>query len=365
MDEEKFFSDEEAEQAEKFLENIVGSILQAIGEAAEESGVKSTAKDARTAAEGAAVDALSEVIGFLKQAQDQVGSALDEMQTGLADAKKQYDLAKYRPVMEEELADKIAEAEMIVIADGEARKDIEVCQGALAWLETQGDFDVLYLYQEAIGRSGISFDPYAELGDVFLRDKADPKKFYNVGGYVKREADAKVAELKDIAKALGAKSIDIKELAIEKTVNVNVRVAEPEPEPVGDAQAVIDEAEELLRKYAPKAETKVEGKKVYKDLAKEEFAPAGEPTKPELVWFAGNQVLTDLIEGRFPEFAEGVTPALPTKYSIEMSGEEAFADLIEIAGKVDAALKAMGSDFSFSGEVAARARRGFAIEIEF
>ena len=63
---------------------------------------------------------------------------------------------------------------------------------------------------------------------------------------------------------------------------------------------------------------------------------------------------------------EGVAaPALASEYSFELTGPEAFADLIEIADKVDAALKAMGADFSFAGEVVARARRGFAVDIKF
>ena len=299
----------------------------------------------RAAEAGKAVQDAADVVA------QKVMDTVDEVQDAAVEAKRQMELSKYRPVMPETLESMKDSKlpQMIVISGSEDRKDIEICKGAVGWLEKQGELDVLFLYEEAVESSGIKFLPWPACESVYLCDTFNKLDYVNLGGYFNRINDEKKAELQNVARMLGASHFKLEEYSLEKTVSVNKGKAKAKvkvPTAKLDAQASAESRESSGAK-----------KKILLDVG---FPQASAPQRPELKWYKTDKLIQELIESRF-----GEQPL--THYHFEVSEEVSASMFKSIAGKVDGALKKMGAgvDFSFSAEVSTQSLRRLVLDLSF
>ena len=162
---------------------------------------------------------------FLQKTSDQSKKALADVQAGavaISEKSKQDSymrrLKKYNPLFPEmyHSAD-FNIPNMIVIRDDAERRGIDVCEGAIGWLGTVGGMEVLYLYDEAVAESGITFVPVASCDAVYYVDNHDRSRFIRTDCIFSKAHEERIAELKHVAHALGARkcTIEISESSME------------------------------------------------------------------------------------------------------------------------------------------------------
>lgn len=71
------------------------------------------------------------------------------------DVRQRAEMGNYKPVFTKDYD----RPKMIVIADDEERKNIDVCKGSIGWASKAGGLDVLHLYEEVVSDSDIVFYP--------------------------------------------------------------------------------------------------------------------------------------------------------------------------------------------------------------
>lgn len=197
-------------------------------------------------------------------------------------------LKKYNPLFPEDyVREDFFLPNIICIVDDAVRRDIDVCKGAIGWRDKRRDTEILYMYDEFVRDSGLTFVPTITCDEVYYVDPHDRKRFIKLDCIFQQAHDEKMAELEHIAYSLGAKkcSIEFEEVKTEYeknrkeykgkegksgiTVNENYQ-----------AEAVSDNAE---RRYS-KSETCFKGNDIV--------------TKPLLKWFAHDNNILNLIEYR-------------------------------------------------------------------
>ena len=125
-------------------------------------------------------------------------------------------LKKYNPLFPEKYqSDDFNLPNIIMIVDDAVRRDIDVCEGAIGWLGKEAGVEVLYLYDEAIEFSGITFVPTACCDTLYYVDCFDRNRFIRTDCIFTKAHEERLAELKHIAYSLGAKrcTIDIEEMS--------------------------------------------------------------------------------------------------------------------------------------------------------
>lgn len=176
---------------------------------------------------------------------------------------------------------------MIMIVDDATYRDIDVCEGAIGSLVKINNVEILYLFDEAVEDSGLRFIPSATCDAIYYVDNFDRSRFIRTDCIFSEALKGKIAELKYIARSLGAKycSIEINESSSETQVarqgySVDTRV---------DANSL-------------KSSTDLQQseKKGYQNQGKFEatFQGSDKPKRPKLKWFAHDESIQELINGR-------------------------------------------------------------------
>ena len=189
-------------------------------------------------------------------------------------------IKKYRPLTAKEYKSKNFKIpNAIQIVDDAVRRNIEVCEGAIGWLEDHKGVEVLHLYDEFVDKSGLSFIPAPKCDTVYCVDNFDRKMFISSGYIFSKTNEEKLAELANIAHSLGAKrcSIEIIENDTKNatgTIGINIAI--------GNTNANVAESNKQ----------KSSGKRTL------EFIGSNEPKRPELKWFSFDENIKGLIEMR-------------------------------------------------------------------
>lgn len=168
---------------------------------------------------------------------------------------------------------------VIAIVDDAVRRDIDVCEGAIGWREKVNDVEILYLYDEWIEESKLQFIPVAKCDDVYCVDPFDRTKFIKSEYIFKKTNDDKLAELKNVAYCLGAKSCSIEILDEERD---SMSLASAIKTRISGADFANNESN------AHKQSSKVVAY----------FDGNNEPKRPELKWFAYDDNIKNLVEMR-------------------------------------------------------------------
>lgn len=239
------------------------------------------------------------VSGFLQKTSDKSKQAIADAQASAAaiSEKSKYDsyqrrLKKYNPVF----PDVYHSAEfnipnMIVIRDDAERRGIDVCEGAIGWLGKVGGMEVLYLYDEAVAESGLTFIPVASCDAVYYVDSHDRNRFIRTDCIFSKAHEERIAELKYVAHALGAKkcTIEITESSMEMTVSKKKMSIGTGVLVHGVKASSSESAEQnASQKHSVQRSGTVEAT----------FEGCDVPKVPELKWFANEEIIKKLIDMR-------------------------------------------------------------------
>lgn len=169
---------------------------------------------------------------------------------------------------------------VIEIVDDAERRDVELCEGAIGWIDKIKGVEVLHLYDEYIKESGVKFVPFARCDAVYCVDPFDRTQFINTDTTFERTTNEKLAELEHIAYSLGAKNCiieivenDMQTVFTKGHSNINKQI-------VADSESTIKNQ----KKQSLKNVSNFEGN----DKAK----------KPKLKWFAFDENIKGLVDMR-------------------------------------------------------------------
>ena len=241
-------------------------------------------------------DAVSE---FLQKTSDLSKKTIADVQAGANDLSEkmkqdsyQRRLKKYNPLFEDVYRSvTFALPNMIMIRDDAERKGIDVCEGAMGWLGNESGMEVLYLYDEAVPTSGITFVPSADCDAVYYVDSFDRTRFIRIDCIFSKAHEERLAELKNVAYSLGAKSctIEISESTFE--VNASKRKAL-----IGGGamlhgiKATANESAE--QNFSARSSVQRSGK-IHVEMEGHQM-----PQRPQLKWFANDNNILHLIDCR-------------------------------------------------------------------
>lgn len=200
-------------------------------------------------------------------------------------------LKKYNPLFPEIYqSDNFNCPNMIIIVDDAVRRGIDVCEGAIGWLGNESGMEVLFLYDEAISMSGINFVPSPSCDAAYYVDSYDRNRFIRVDCIFSKAHEEKMAELKNIAYSLGAKSCSIE-------------ISESNTE-TKKSSAVMDIGGKLNIKIAAEASTHNSQSSSYQSTTHRsgritaQFEGSNTPKRPKLKWFSKDDTIKRLIDMR-------------------------------------------------------------------
>lgn len=230
--------------------------------------------------------------GFLKKTSEVSKNVADGVQKSASDLSErikedsyQRRLKKYNPLFSEEYnSEGFHLPKLIVIADAVSRKNIDVCEGALGWRDQEGEAEVLCLYNDSLNLGNIEFFPNAVCDAAYYVDTFNPNRYIRVDCIFEKAHDERLAELKNIAYMLGAKSctIEITEEQFDRTTN--------------SKNAGMNISKIVGAKTEQTTTTETTNMRSSKISAVFEGNPA--PRRPELKWFAQDDTIKKLIEMR-------------------------------------------------------------------
>lgn len=234
--------------------------------------------------------------GFLQKTTEVGKNAAESVQKGAAtlsekvrDASYQDRLKKYNPLFPDEYTDAaFTLPSLIVIVDEVVRRGIDVCEGAVGWKSIEADTEVLHLYNSASTIKEIEFYPAATTDATYYIDSFNPKRYINVDCIFDKAHEERLAELKQIAYALGAKSCTIEINESTQEANSANRSANMGGKNGGIGKIGIKTDQAVSNANAKKRS----------GMIKAVFDGSTEPTHPALKWFASDENIKNLIEMR-------------------------------------------------------------------
>lgn len=201
-------------------------------------------------------------------------------------------MKKYNPIFPKQYKSKDFNIpNMIAIVDDAVRRDIDVCEGAIGWLNKENGMEVLYLYDEWVPMSGIEFVPTAVCDEVYYVDRFNHNRFVRIDCIFGKAHEEKLAELEHIAFSLGAKSctVEIVESSSEIEVDhkkfdghrgVNIKAV---------SASTSEDGEKSLHRTSISQRS---------GRTTSYFVGSDKPKQPQLKWFAYDDSIKRLIEMR-------------------------------------------------------------------
>lgn len=256
-------------------------------------------------------------------------------------------LKKYSPVRLEEIQT-IEYPGLIHIVDFDKRRDIEECKEAIAFQQDINHVGVLDVYKDYSEQLGLQFYPEESVG-AYIVHPADSKMYIEVNEYFKYLEEARVAELKSIAQALGATYFKV--TIIEEQTEMDEKKRKG-----GFGVGVGKEKAEV---EASKTNSASEYKEIR--IAAESTYPGKEPVRPELKLWANSAAIRNLVEQRLsPD-----NPLLSEAFRLDYNSSTSFTS--QEAANIDGALKSIKfkAKASISEQVRRANKRKFEYRIEF
>lgn len=239
-------------------------------------------------------------------------------------------IKKYNPVFPDQYqSEEFNIPNMVRIVDDAVRRDVDVCEGAIGWLSTIGDIEILNLYDEALEFSGLQFLPVRACDEVYYVDNFDRTKFVRVASLFSRAQEEKLAELKHIAFCLGAKkcSIEIEEAQLEEEFKKNKFDVKNALNVKGQKASSHESVDKELSSTA---------KKKISSTVTAEFEGSDVVKMPELKWFKNDDNIKRLIESRTAN-ANGLK-----KEELRLEASNSATISVKAATSIDNALGKLG-----------------------
>lgn len=243
-------------------------------------------------------------------------------------------MKKYNPLFPEEYnSDDFYVPNIISIVDDAVRRDIDVCKGAIGWRENKRGTEVLYLYDEFVENSGLTFVPAPVCDEIYYIDAFDRKRFVKLECIFQQAHEEKIAELEHIAYCLGATSCSIEIEEKEVKHDKKKRGAE-----TSEQKARIEATEGYSAEASSDSYVRRSGKNetIFKGNA--------EVVEPKLKWFTHDNNILNLIEYRCKGGNE------ITSKTLELSGSSSATMSKKAAYSIDATVASMGVNQNYSLE---------------
>ncbi len=243
---------------------------------------------------------------------------------------------KYIPVTAKEFKSKSFQAPKIIeIVDNSANSDFIDSSEAIGWIEEHKEVEVLHLYSDFIKKCTLTFVPVAEQDNVYCADNFDSKKYINVNQIFGKATEEKLAELRNIAYCLGAKSCSVE--IMESDIEITSR---------------------SIKSNEIKSEThsKNTNNKMQSGKTVSHFEGHDDPQSPELKWFAHDDNIKGLIEMRRNRAIKS--------NSLTLNGSSSSTMSRKIACAIDQILKIKGS-ISMEKEIIKEHNKILIFEVEF
>lgn len=243
---------------------------------------------------------------------------------------------------------------LIKIVDDAERRGIDVCKGAIGWLEKKNDVEILCLYDEAVDMSGLQFVPAAVCDSIYYVDSYDRTRFVRLDRLFDKAHEEKIAELHHVAYCLGAKScyVEIEASDVETYVNKRKTAAKANISVNGLPAKVDITANTSAEQHA---HTQRSGK------GWAFWAGTQEIKRPELRWFRYDESVQNLIDMR----CEGGNPIKSLTLALDGAASATMSQ--KTAAAIDGAVGKLGSkcDFGMEMQVVKESRSKFLVQIEF
>ncbi len=197
--------------------------------------------------------------------------------------------------------------------------------------------EVLHLYDEAIEMSNLKFIPMATCDAVYYVSSFDRNVFIRTDCIFSRAHEERMAELKNIAYSLGAKSCEIE--ISESTVEISAQKKGFSSSSTATIKGIkVSQSESAEQSSSAKISNQRSGKIVA------EFEGSDTPVRPELKWFANDDTIKGLIEMRCTNnnSIKSETLVLSGSSSAAMSQKTAYA--------IDSAVSKLGAGASSNME---------------
>ena len=237
-------------------------------------------------------------------------------------------LKKYNPLfLEKYQSESFNIPNMIMIRDDAERRGIDVCEGAIGWIDNANGMEVMCLYDEAVKMSGIQFVPTVTCDAIYYVDSFDRNRFIRTDCIFSKAHEERLAELKNIAYSLGAKtcSIEISES------NFEVRLSNKRANFNGNIKNTsISTNEKFEQSLSHENSSRRSGKIIV------EFEGSDTPKHPKLKWFEHDDNIKKLIEMRCKN-----TNAIKSE-TLELSGASSATMSQKTAYAIDSAISKMG-----------------------
>lgn len=233
-------------------------------------------------------------------------------------------LARYNPIFPDEFNTPDFDLpNLIIIEDGDARKDIDVCKGAIGWLTKTKGMEVLHLYDEAVSSSGLCFYPVPKINSAYYVDSLGGDRFLDLDSYHEVIQKEKMTELKNIACSLGAKECYLETYEEDRSYTRSKKSI--------DASVKSAFGKNVSGSIDQQAESEYSQKRSI--TFTQVFEGSDNPTRPELNYFKNDTEILSLIDSRCLKSNQ------TKEYSFQLDASSSSAMSITTAMKIDSALK--------------------------
>lgn len=278
---------------------------------------------------------------FLHKASDIGKKAADNIQEGakvLSENMKNDSylrrMKKYNPLFPEKYhSQDFKLPNMIVIVDDAIRRDIDVCEGAIGWTDNSTGMEILFLYDEYIEQSGITFIPVASCDAAYYVDSFDKSRYIRTDCIFGKAHEEKLSELKTIAHSLGALCCTIE--IVESTSEAEVSKKSGS---LGLRYKIVSAGGSYNNSSTSLNKNSRSGKIIA------EFEGGTKPTRPKLKWFAQDNNINALIDMR----CSG-NNSLKNEV-LELSGTSHSTMSVKTACAIDLSIMKIGGKSSISME---------------
>ncbi len=193
-------------------------------------------------------------------------------------------MEKYNPLFPNQYASEDFKLpNMVVISTDAERRNIEVCSGAIGWRSTDGEMEILHLYDDFIPESKLQFIPNATCDSIYYVDPFDRQRFIRIDCIFSKAHEERLAELKHIANALGAKSCSIEIAEASREITESKKAS---------SMKLVAESISTSDNASCEDSTQRSGR------ITAQFEGNDTPKKPKLKWFANDENIKNLIEMR-------------------------------------------------------------------
>ena len=235
-------------------------------------------------------------------------------------------MKKYNPVFPKQYKSKEFKVpDVVAIANDVDRRTVEVCEGAIGWMDVESGLEILYLYVDFIPKSGLNFIPNAVCGEIYYVDRFQPNRFLRVDCVFSKAHEEKLAELEHIAYSLGAKSCSIEIMESKSASEMSQKKGSLKFSMTKGASNSGFEAN-----HSQQNTSRLSGKTT------SHFEGIGESKQPKLKWFAHDDNIKRLIEMRLD------SEHTITSKVLELEGASSATMSQSVAKSIDLAIAKIG-----------------------